>query len=253
MTIDKVVRRICLLRDDPGAKNYVKTAAAASQAIVNLQLSSFPYLSTKDYVLDNSLSIPIEDGVAVVGKVGILKGSGIAMCREIDTIGLNFRKTEIDRQIECEGEEQGVVASDSQNQPPWNTFLNYSNTDGTLGELYGFVPGDNRPCYKVDYRGCRIIFNSTGVNIGDVVIVEASLLPGYGNDDEITIPIDAFDMVYHMASAYLDDYKNFSLAQGRRIASGSAKRIYDKRHIPMSLEDIYIYYRNGYNLSPSRG
>jgi hypothetical protein len=251
MTLDKMVRRICLLRDDPAAKGYVKTAAAVSQAIMNMQLSSFPNVKTVDYVVGNDLTVPIGDGTAVVGKVGLVKSDNVVMCRELDSIGLNFRKTEVDRLIECCDDEETVVVSSS-NQTDWNCFSNYTNRNGVLGEMYGISSGDNRPCYSVDYRGCRIVFGSEGINIGDVVLVEVSLLPGHGEEEDITIPVDAFDMVYHYACAYLDDHKNFNLAQGRRVAAGSAKRIFDFRHGGFNLEDIYFYYRSGYTLTPSR-
>lgn len=247
MTIDKMARRICLLRDDPSAKNYVKTAAAVSQAVNMMGIDSFPNVCTLEYVVDETYSFIIPDHVVVVGKVGIVRDSGIEMCREIESIGLSFDKKKLDEKIDCGDDSSSDDSSNSK-----NVFSNYYHADGTIGELYGYNPSDTRVCYNVFYGDRRIVFQSSGLEVGDVVVAEATLLPGKGEQGTEIIPPDAFDMIYHYASAYLDDHKRVSVANTRRVNAGSAKRIFDRRHSKMKLEDIYIYYRTGYTLSPSR-
>lgn len=250
LTLDRLVRDICRLRNDPAAKMYPKVATAVLRSIDQFTLASFPCIRTTEHDIDSLFTVPISDGVAVVTKVGVLKGENIVMARELNSMELSRRGLEIDADLGCEVEVTNVsleTGPATEADPTNSRFFNYYNDrTGNFGELYGVSTPDNRPCFTVDYKKCRVVFDTSGIELGDKVIIEQSMFPGAGEESEIMIPRDAFDMIYHWSIAYLTDVESPGVANNHRVSAGNAKAIFDRRHGSWSLEDIFIYYRGGY-------
>lgn len=228
MTFEQMVRKMCLLRDDPRAKTFMAVASAAKIALDQLNVFVLAdYFRSVEVTINDNLTVDFPDDMVDFSKLGVSTDKGLRV------LGINPKllRPNVSTSPTCSCDEVSE-STDTSTRCDLCTFHSFYSSSLYLGELYGYrIPQNTEGSFRLDYDNRVIVLGSgTDVEAGGTLILEYK--PDLGTDELMRIPNMAFLMIFYKTCEILDQFKRPQAAQAHAFQFkkeyDAYKRIMDK-------------------------